>query len=183
MTRDSRKTAPGRSRATSRPSGPSAARRRSGAGRTTTVRTASAKPAQTGGRGSSPTGRAVRTPRSPRSMRRLAVLGALIVFLAVVIAPTVRSYISERQHVSRLQAQVAAQQANVASLQETKRKWSDPKYVAAQAGQRLGFAKPGKTLTVYVTDQKSEEAAAKQAQARQTWYGTLWQSVVASGDH
>ncbi|MGN6412488.1 septum formation initiator family protein [Flexivirga sp.] len=116
-------------------------------------------------------------------MRRLAVLGALIVFLAVVIAPTVRSYISERQHVSRLQAQVAAQQANVASLQETKRKWSDPDYVAAQAGQRLGFAKPGKTLTVYVTDQKSQQAAAKQAEARQTWYGTLWKSVVASGEH
>ncbi len=116
-------------------------------------------------------------------MRRLAVLGALIVFLAVVIAPTVRSYVSERQHVSRLQAQVAAQQEDVASLKETKRKWSDPKYVAAQAGQRLGFAKPGKTLTVYVTDEKTKAAAVQKSQEKQTWYGTLWKSVVASGEH
>lgn len=116
-------------------------------------------------------------------MRRLAVIGALIVFLAVVIAPTLRSYVSERQHVSRLQAQVASQQADVASLKSQKQKWSDPKYVAAQAGKRLGFAKPGKTLTVYVTDQKSKEVAEKKSDAKQTWYGTLWKSVVASGEH
>lgn len=116
-------------------------------------------------------------------MRRLAVVGALIIFLTVVIAPTVRSYVAERQHVSRLQAQVTAQQANVASLKGEKQKWNDPKYVAAQAGRRLGFAKPGSTLTVYVTDQKSKDAAVKNAEAKQTWYGTLWKSVVASDQH
>lgn len=116
-------------------------------------------------------------------MRRLAVVGALIVFLAVVIAPTLRSYLSERQHVSQLQQQVAAQQADVGSLKAEKQKWSDPKYVAAQAGQRLGFVKPGKTLTIYVTDQKSKEVAQKKSDAKQTWYGTLWESVVASGEH
>lgn len=116
-------------------------------------------------------------------MRRLAVVGALIVFLAVVIAPTVRSYLSQRHQVAKLQAQVAAQQANVASLQAEKAKWSDPKYVEAQAGRRLGFAKPGQTLTVYVTDAKPGAAAAAKAKQSQTWYGTLWQSVVASGEH
>lgn len=150
------------------------------------MRTASVRPAGSGsGSAKKGTGnaRAVRKRRSPRSMRRLAVLGTLIVFLAVVIAPTVRSYVSERQHVSQLQAQVASQRADVASLKATKRKWADPDYVAAQAGQRLGFAKPGKTLTVYVTDDKSKEVAAKQSQAKQTWYGTVWKSVVSSGEH
>lgn len=147
------------------------------------MRSGSTRPA-TGGSGKD-TGhaRAVRKQRSPRSMRRLAVVGALIVFLAVVIAPTVRSYVSQRQQVSHLQAQVAAQQADVASLKETKRRWSDPKYVEAQAGKRLGFAKPGKALTVYVTDQKSKDVAAQKSQAKQTWYGTVWKSVVAAGDH
>nr|WP_246336876.1 septum formation initiator family protein [Flexivirga oryzae] len=116
-------------------------------------------------------------------MRRLAVVGALIVFLAVVIAPTVRSYLSQRQQVAKLQAQVAAQQADVKSLRAEKAKWSDPKYVEAQAGQRLGFAKPGKTLTVYVTDGTSGAGVAKRANQSQTWYGTLWRSVVSSGEH
>lgn len=116
-------------------------------------------------------------------MRRLAVVGALIVFLAVVIAPTVRSYLSQRQQVSQLQAQVAAQEANVRSLQTEQVRWNDPKYVEAQAGTRLGFAKPGQTLTVYVTDATSRAAAAKKAAQSQTWYGMLWQSVVASGEH
>lgn len=116
-------------------------------------------------------------------MRRLAVVGALIVFLAVVIAPTVRSYLSQRQQVSKLQAQVAAQQADVRSLKAQKAKWNDPKYVAAQAGQRLGFAKPGHTLTVYVTDGTPGPSVATEAKQSQTWYGTLWRSVVSSGEH
>jgi len=116
-------------------------------------------------------------------MRRLAVVGALIVFLAVVIAPTVRSYLSQRQQVAKLQAQVAAQEADVRSLKSEKAKWSDPKYVEAQAGQRLGFAKPGKTLTVYVTDAAPGTSATKRAKQSQTWYGTLWRSVVSSSEH
>jgi len=116
-------------------------------------------------------------------MRRLAVVGALIVFLAVVIAPTVRSYLSQRHQVAQLQAQVAAQEADVKSLKAEKARWSDPKYVEAQAGQRLGFAKPGKTLTVYVTGDTSAAAVAKQAKKSQTWYGTLWRSVVSSSEH
>lgn len=116
-------------------------------------------------------------------MRRLAVVGALIVFLAVVIAPTMRSYLSQRHQVAQLRAQVAAQQADVATLQKTERNWSNPKYVEAQAGTRLGFVKPGKTLTIYVTDEKAAATEAKKSRAAQTWYGTLWRSVVASGDH
>ncbi|RNI23957.1 septum formation initiator family protein [Flexivirga caeni] len=114
-------------------------------------------------------------------MRRLAVLGALIIFLAVVIAPTVRSYLAQRHQVSALRAQVAAQRANVKSLQKEKARWSDPAYVQEQAGQRLGYAKPGQPLTVYVTDAKSRAAAAKRAEKSQTWYGTLWKSVVSAG--
>ena len=116
-------------------------------------------------------------------MRRLAVVGALIVFLAVVIAPTVRSYVAQRQQVSKLRAQVAQQQVDVSALQATKRKWNDPKYVEAQAGKRLGFVKPGETLTVHVTDKKSTAEDTAKAKQDQTWYGTLWQSVVSSGEH
>lgn len=116
-------------------------------------------------------------------MRRLAVVGALIVFLGVVIAPTARSYVAQRHQVSQLQAQVAAQRASVADLKKEQRNWADPKYIEAQAGQRLGFVQPGKSLTIYVTDKKSKAVAAQQARAKHTWYGTLWQSVVSSGEH
>lgn len=116
-------------------------------------------------------------------MRRVAMIGVLLVFLAVVIAPTMRSYLSQRSQVAQLRAQVAAQQTNVASLQKTERNWSDPKYVEAQAGARLGFVKPGQTLTIYVTDAKAAATEAKKSKDHQTWYGTMWQSVVASGAH
>ncbi|WP_265443830.1 FtsB family cell division protein [Flexivirga meconopsidis] len=171
MTRDSRSTRPGRARATSRPaSGGSATK-----GRQTSVRTAT---------GGAPRARATRSARSPRSMRRLTVIGVLLVFLAVVITPTLRSYLSQRNEIADLNKQVAAQQADLGDLQKQKKQWDDPKYVEAQAGSRLGFAKPGQTLTIYVTsDPKTAAEAKAQQDKNSTWYGKMWQSVVASGKH
>ena len=110
------------------------------------------------------------------------MIGALLVFLAILITPAVRDYLSQRSQINQLSEQVAVKQTNIDSMQKRKAQWSDPKYVEAQAGQRLGFAKPGQTLTVYVTNASTSRAqtvaAAKQ---KDTWYGQLWQSVVKSG--
>ncbi|NNG37672.1 hypothetical protein HJ588_00070 [Flexivirga sp. ID2601S] len=171
MTRDSRSTRPTRARTTSRPTSGGAAKK----GRQTAVRTATGGAQRT---------RATRPTRSPRSMRRLTVIGVLLVFLAVVITPTLRSYLSQRGQIADLNKKVAAQQADLGNLQKQKKQWDDPKYVEAQAGSRLGFAKPGQTVTVYVTNDPKTIADAKAQQDKNsTWYGKMWQSVVASGKH
>lgn len=171
MKRDSRST--GRARAASRPGRGTGTPTTKPKARQTAVRTATSA---TAGRS-----RAVRAPRSPRSLRRLTVIGVILVFLAVVITPTLRSYLSQRSQIHQLSAEVSSQQKGIDDLKKQKAKWSDDKYVQAQAGLRLGYVKPGKTLTVYVTDQKQESTSSVAARKNATWYGKLWESTVLAG--
>lgn len=118
-------------------------------------------------------------------MRRLTVLGLLVVFLAVLITPTLRSYLRAQGEINGLRSQVAAQQANVRSLQAQQKRWDDPTYVRQQAAKRLGFAAPGGMITVVVDDKgtphrvaTSGVVAADTASSTHPWYGQLWQSLV-----
>ncbi len=131
------------------------------------------------------TGRAARARRNPRSMRRLTVFGALLVFLAVLITPTLRSYLHSQNEIDGLRSQVAAQQADITSMQAQQQRWNDPAYVKEQAAKRLGFAAPGGTITILVdpknTPSKTGGSAAVEAatgSGAHPWYGQLWQSLV-----
>lgn len=118
-------------------------------------------------------------------MRRLTVLGALVVFLAVLITPTLHSYLQRRSQIGQLRQQAAAQREDIAAKQTQLRKWQDPAYIEQQAATRLGFAKPGKTLTVYVDRQGQVHDASTTGNGVSTklpWYGKLWQSAV-NADH
>lgn len=127
----------------------------------------------------------MRSRRNPRSMRRLTVFGALVVFLAVLITPTLRSYLHSQSKIDGLRSQVAAQQADVRSLQKQQAKWNDPAYVKQQAEKRLGFAAPGGTITILVNPKTAAPTAggspvmgAKTDPSTHPWYGQLWQSLV-----
>ncbi len=160
--------------------------------RPSSARPGASRPAKNGRvrSGSTPAaglGRATRARRSPRSMRRLTVLGALVVFLAVLITPTLRSYLRGQDEIDGLRSKVASQKADVASLKAEQQRWSDPTYVKQQAAKRLGFAASGGTLTV-VVDQagaarrvsKTGVVAPATPSATHPWYGQLWQSLVSS---
>lgn len=130
-------------------------------------------------------GRATRLRRTPRSMRRMTVFGALVVFLAVLITPTLRSYLRAQGQIDGLRSQVTAQQADVRSLQAQQQRWSDPAYVKQQAATRLGFAAPGGTLTVLVDGKGTPRPVSKSgvitpdsSASTHPWYGRLWQSMV-----
>ncbi len=116
----------------------------------------------------------------------MTILGALVVFLAVLITPTLRSYLRAQGQIDGLHGKVAAQQADVKSLQTQRQKWNDPAYVKQQAATRLGFAEPGKSVTVIVVDStgkthrvtRSGMVAGAPASSTHPWYGQLWQSLV-----
>lgn len=114
-------------------------------------------------------------------MRRMVGIGALLVFLAVLLTPTVRGYLSQRSQINEAQAQVDAQEKDIASKQAQLKQWNDPKYVQQQAKSRLGFVMPGQTLTVTVDKNgKVRQSAGTDIVApkpTQPWYGQLWSSV------
>ncbi len=80
-----------------------------------------------------------------RSTRRLAVLGAIFVMLGVMLVPTFRAYLGQRDDYVALTAQVEAQEQTVQGLRDDLERWKDPAYIEAQARARLTFVYPGET--------------------------------------
>ncbi|BDZ59218.1 hypothetical protein GCM10025872_28750 [Barrientosiimonas endolithica] len=122
-------------------------------------------------------------------MRRMVTLGLLMVFLAVLLIPTLRGYLQQRSQIDALNEQVTGQQQTVNNLQRERNRWNDPNYVAQQARERLGFAKPGERAYIVIDDkgrkqQVDEVTGVRNDKAGQNrpWYGQLWGSVVSAGE-
>ncbi|GMA20566.1 septum formation initiator family protein [Arsenicicoccus piscis] len=78
--------------------------------------------------------------------RRVIALAAILVLLAVMLAPTTRRYVAQRNEIAALQSEIVKQQAEVDALAEQRARWNDPRYVEQQARERLHLAKPGETV-------------------------------------
>ncbi len=119
----------------------------------------------------------------------MVIMGLLVVFLAVLLVPTLRGYLNQRSEIDTLNRQVTEQQSTVKTLQKQRDRWNDPDYVAQQARSRLGFAKPGEKAYIIVDDQgaKREVDTNSGVQkdtsgAKRPWYGHLWGSVISAGE-
>ena len=76
------------------------------------------------------------------------IVGALVL-LAIIVGPTLKAYIGQKQQISALREQVTAQEKVVDELKAEQARWQDPAYVEQQARQRLKFVKVGeKAYTV-----------------------------------
>lgn len=118
------------------------------------------------------------------SRRRWAILGLILVILAVTLVPTARSLARQRAEIAALREKVAAQQVDVEALRLENTRWQDPAYVEQQARERLKFVKPGdRSYTVLdpaETQRKTPSGAtvaAPKVGADVPWYGQLWQSA------
>ncbi|MET4099466.1 cell division protein FtsB [Agrococcus sp. UYP10] len=89
----------------------------------------------------------------------LLVVVGLVVAGFVVLAPTIGLLLEQRRDIAALEAQVAAQQANVEALQSDQARWDDPAYIEAQARDRLFFVYPGETSFVVLDDRAALDAA------------------------
>lgn len=118
--------------------------------------------------------------------RRLAILGAVVVLLALMLVPTVRAWFDQRRELEELRAKVTSQEQTVQALTEEKQRWSDPAYVEQQARQRLKFVKPGEVaFTVIGADRLADtregqvrgQMVAPADDDQMSWYAQLWTSV------
>ena len=89
----------------------------------------------------------------------LLVVVGLVVAGFVVLAPTIGLLLEQRRDIAAMEAQVAAQQANVEALQTDQARWDDPAYIEAQARDRLFFVYPGETSFVVLDDRAALDAA------------------------
>ena len=82
-----------------------------------------------------------------------------------------------------VEAGLAGQQ-RVDALTAERKRWDDPAYVKQQAQERLGYAMPGKSITVYVDDAGATHATTPRngvtdatGLSSHPWYGQIWGSI------
>ena len=74
--------------------------------------------------------------------RALAVLVVVFVLLFSYLN-SLRVYFGQQQEMERTRQVIAAEKADISTLQDEKKRWQDPDYVKAQARIRLGWVVPG----------------------------------------
>ncbi|WP_169795408.1 FtsB family cell division protein, partial [Kribbia dieselivorans] len=121
--------------------------------------------------------------RLSRTTRRWIILGGLIVLMMMFLGPTVGSWYSQARTIDRLQAEVTAQESQVAQLRHERELWRSDAYVERQARQRLGFVKVGdQAYTLLDADPKLDDGARSSTwvDSRSPWYTQLWDSTTAA---
>jgi len=76
----------------------------------------------------------------------------LIVLAVVVLAPSLRIYIEQRQQIAALEAAVRDAKASVGELTQQNARWDDPTYIEAQARERLDYVFPGDFSFLVIDD-------------------------------
>jgi len=111
----------------------------------------------------------------------------LIVLFVIVLAPSLRVFIEQRQQIASLQAANAAAKAAVGTLKEQKARWGDPTYVEALARQRLNYVFPGEYSYLVIDDGKTAttpngQPISDKIQTTQVdWVSSLISSVFTAG--
>ena len=116
-----------------------------------------------------------------RTVRRVS-LAIVVLFLVILVAPTLRAYLQQQSDIDALRSKVSQQQRGVEELQEEQARWEDPAYVEQQARTRLKFVKVGeKSYTVLDPEQKDATGEiAHGGDAVEPWYDTVWSSMQAA---
>lgn len=122
---------------------------------------------------------------------RTLVLFLVVLMAFIVLAPTLRAYVSQAEQQRTLVAQMEAAEERNAHLQRTIDRWEDPAYIQAQARERLGFVHPGETAYL-VVDPETVTGEEVDSDPRDDgpvivpqvgpWYITVVDSVRAAGE-
>jgi cell division protein FtsB len=81
----------------------------------------------------------------------------LVVAALVVLAPSLKTFVEQRQQIAQLEQSVADAQQDVDDLNAEIDRWSDPAYIEAQARDRLYYVFPGDITFLVVGDENLPE--------------------------
>ncbi|MCL3861307.1 septum formation initiator family protein [Actinotalea sp. K2] len=127
---------------------------------------------------------------------RALVLAVVLLAAFTLVFPTLRAYLGQRAALAELSAEVTAAEQYQRELQVELERWDDPAFVAAQARDRLRFARPGETAYRVIDPETVVEPvvlpesatgpgagpALPTGGAVTPWYTTVWDSVVITGE-
>lgn len=111
----------------------------------------------------------------------------LIVLTVVVLAPSLRILVEQRQEIAALEAQVIERQKAVEELEGERARWDDPSYVQSLARERLDYVYPGEYSFLVIDDGQTVTTAdglpiSEDIQSTNVdWVGSLLSSVLTAG--
>jgi len=76
----------------------------------------------------------------------------LVVASLVVLAPSLKTFVEQRQQIALLEQSVEDAQADVDELESEIDRWSDPAYIESQARDRLYYVYPGDITFLVIGD-------------------------------
>lgn len=125
---------------------------------------------------------------------RAFVLFIVLMLAFVMLLPTVRGYMGQRDKIQGMQADLVAAEERQDELEFQLRRWRDDNFVASQARERLAYVYPGETafrvldpevvetLVNPDTGKAVEDGMLDVASVAAPWYSTIWKSVEVAGE-
>lgn len=113
-------------------------------------------------------------------MRAFAFI-ATVLAIVLMLAVPLRALIKEKREIANLKSNIAAQEAAIAELNNTKTRLSDPAYLQALVRARLNYVFPGE-IGFVVLDKETSTAintvpGALVPNNDSAWYSKLWLST------
>jgi len=111
----------------------------------------------------------------------------LIVLTVVVLAPSLRILVEQRQEITALTADVAEQQEAVDELEGQRTRWDDPSYIQSLARERLDYVYPGEFSFLVIDDGMTVTSPdglpiSEEIQTTKVdWIGSMLSSVLTAG--
>ncbi|MCW2287227.1 septum formation initiator family protein [Leucobacter luti] len=110
----------------------------------------------------------------------------LVMAGAVIVSPSLSTYVQQRREISELRESVRLHQEAVNEIDAERAKWKDPVYVRSQARDRLFYVLPGETQLNVIDDivmpvESDEETSAELSRMNDNWARGLASSFLSAG--
>jgi cell division protein FtsB len=111
--------------------------------------------------------------RRPGSGRTFSLVAVFFIF-ALVLAPPIQHYFTQRAQINALRAQVDSDRAALEAARLELTRWQDPDYVKEQARERLHFVMPGERQYIVIGTPEGEGEVTTNKVADQLEDGAPW---------
>ena len=110
---------------------------------------------------------------------------ALITGGAIIISPSLSTYVQQHREIAELRESVRQHRESVEEIDSERARWKDPAYVRSQARDRLFYVMPGETQLNIIDDvampvESTEETNASLARMDSDWARGLAASVLSA---
>ena len=109
----------------------------------------------------------------PGSGRTFSLVAVFFIF-ALVLAPPIQHYFTQRAQINALRAQVEGDRAALEAARLELIRWQDPDYVKAQARERLHFVMPGERQYIVTGTPNGDSEVTANKVADQLEDGAPW---------